>query len=120
MSLPVAGDIIRPWPLKPAANVNAFGHFIDYAVVIRRHLIEPSPTEDEFYIPELRKTPDEIGHEVIIKTLNVAIKAHADRFIGPGFGKDNLEASITAPVETTRVDRHWEFVGPRPGQCAAE
>src|SRR5262245_32445602 len=95
---------------EAAGNVNTIGYFVDNAFLIRRHFIQAAPTEDKLYIPKLGKAPDEIRHEVIIEALNLAIEADAGWFIRPGLRQDDFEAAITAPVETTRIDRHRKFV----------
>src|SRR5262245_48669348 len=105
---------------EAGGNVNTIGFFVDMAVLFRRTLIQVDTNEPKLNIPKRQKAPHEIRHEVIIEALNLAIEADAGWFIRPGLRQDDFEAAITAPVETTRIDRHRKFVRPRPWQGAAK
>src|SRR5262245_20650638 len=93
---------------------------IDDAVLIRRHLVEPAPTKDEFEIFELRQASNEVRHEFAVKTINVTTETDSGRFVRFRFHDGDLVLTVRPPVHTPWIDRHWKLVRPLARQFAAE
>src|SRR5437899_3280337 len=90
-------------------------NFIDDAVVIRRHLVQTAPAENQIQVPEFGQPLNEGRHELLVEPLEITAESKSRRFAGIGLCDDNLVGRRSPPMNSTGINDDGKFVRPWPG-----